>query len=173
MAITKKRKSLFDFITFLITVSCACLAVWSINIYRNTIIDWKILVPPVIIGIVFFLVSFWRILLNFGYKLWAILFICSICGGCLAHFGTMYLNQKFSRTETTTETYTIERKGTLAKGRSGCNEPYAVINFDGLEKELIFNCDISDIIYKYSKVKISYSKGFLGYYVIKGRTLQE
>lgn len=173
MSFTQNRKKLIDFITFLITISCGCLIVWSINIYRNTFIDWRILVPPVIIGIIFFLVALWKLLLNFGYQMWAILFICSICGGGLSHFGFMYLNQRFSVTDTITETFTIERKGTLAKGRRGCSQPYAVINFDGLEKDLIFYCDLSESFHKYSKIRISYSKGFLGYYVIKERLLQE
>ncbi len=173
MAYTQKRKSLFDFLTFLITVSCGCLAIWSTNIYRNTIIDWKILVPPIIIGIIIILIAFWKLLLNIGYQIWAIFFITSVCGGGLSHFGIMYLNQRFSVTDTITETYNIERKGTLTKGRSVCSQPFVVINFDGQEKDLIFNCDISDTFQKYSKIEISYYKGLLGYNVIKEKLLLE
>jgi len=85
----------------------------------------------------------------------------------------MYLNQQLCQTDTITYTYTIERKGTLAKGRNGCNQPFAVINFEGLEKELIFNCNISEDFHKYSKIRLTYSKGLFGYNVIKESTLLE
>lgn len=173
MVYTSKKKGLFDIITFLITISSLGLAVWSINIYRDTIIEWKTLAPFIIVCIIIFLVLFWKLLLNIGYQLWATVFIGAICGGCLTHFGLMYLNQKYAQTETVNNIYPIERKGSLAKGRSGCSQPYVVINFEGFEKDVIFPCNISGTIYKYSKLKISYSNGFLGYKVLKKKMLLE
>lgn len=173
MIYSSKKKALFDFITFLITVSSIGLAVWSINIYRDTIIDWKILTPPIIVGIIISLIVFWKPLLNIGYQIWAIVFIGAICGGCLTHFGFMYLNQKYSQSKIISNVYSIVYKGTLAKGRNGCSQPYVVINIEGFEKEVIFPCNISDNFNKYSKLKISCSKGFLGYDVIKEKSLLE
>ena len=166
-----KTKRILDFVTFFFTVSCICLAVWSINIYRNTLIDWKILAQIVIIGIIIFTFIFRRKLIQIGYSFWAIVFISCISGGCLSHFGILYLNQKFAEVKTISDSFNILRMGELAKGRSGCGEPYVIINFNDLEKELIFPCDFSGNIKEYSKIKIEYSKGLLGYNVIKNRTL--
>ena len=166
-----KTKQILDFVTMLFTVSCLSLAVWSIKIYRNTLIDWRILALIVIIGIVTFTIIFWHILLQVGYTIWAIVFISCTCGGCLSHFGFLYLNKTFADVETISDSFNIERTGELAKGRHGCGEPYAVINFNNLEKEIVFPCDFSGKIKEYSKIKILYSKGFLGFYVIKAKNL--
>ena len=155
----------------LFTVTCLGLSVWAINIYRNTFIDWKLLAPPTIIGALIFLVIFWKLLTKIGHQLWARVFISFTCGACLTHFGFLYLNQKFAETETITDVFTIERAGKLAKGRYGCAEPYAVIHFKNLEKEIIFSCDFSKNLKDFSEIKIVYSKGFLGYDVIKEKTL--
>ena len=84
--------------------------------------DWKILVPPTIVGMAIFSVIFWRILIKIGYPLWARIFISCTCGGCLSHFGFMYLNQRFAQRDLITNSFNIERKGTLAKGRHKCGK---------------------------------------------------
>jgi hypothetical protein len=166
-----KKTNLLDFIVLLFTVTCLCLAIWSTNIYRSTFIEWKLLVPPIIIGALISSVIFWRLLTKIGYQFWARVFISFTCGACLTHFGFLYLNQKFAQTETITDLFNIDRVGKLAKGRSSCAEPYAVIHYKSLEKEIIFSCNLSEDLKEFSKIKIVFSKGFLGFEVIREKTL--
>lgn len=173
MTHSEKQRGFYEFIAFLITIICFFLIYWAIEIFQNTFIDWKILVPPIILGTVIFTTVCWRMLTKTGYSLWAKVFIGCVCGSGISHFGFLYLNQKFEQTEIHTQTFTITKKGTLAKGKNGCNQPYIVINFDGLDKEIPFYCQMYDQVQKSSTVKISYTMGLFGYNVIKEKSLQE
>ena len=173
MPYNTQKRNILDVVTLFSVVSCLSLAVWSTNIYRNTLIDWRILVPIVFVGGIICALIFWRTLSQIGYARWAILFISFTCGGCLSHFGLLYLNKSFSEDNTVSYIFDIRRTGSLAKGRHGCRQPYAVIYFENIEKDLVFPCDLSTNIGGFSKIKIQYSKGLFGYNVIKTKTLMK
>lgn len=155
----------------MIFVAAMLLIVWAIEIYRTTFIDWRVLGVPIIIGSFFGIVLSWRKLANFGYPVWAMLMIGIGTGSSIPYFIFLYSNQSFAETTQTTEVFDIERTGMFASGRRGCGKPYAVINFYGLTKDIVFACSDIDRINDYSKVRITYSKGLWGYNIVRRKSL--
>ena len=148
------------------------LTIWGISIYRFTIIDTKYLLATIAIGICISLVA-----LTFSVKssystFWAA-FIKTGIGGGFFYFGLLFLNQQFADKELLTNDFLIIKTGTLGRGgKSICSQPYAVIDFYGTEKELLFYCGFSEIIKRSSKVTLTYSKGTFGFNVIKSQSLR-
>ena len=70
--------------------------------------------------------------------------------------------------------FEIIKKGTLPRGKGGhCNQPYVIIDFYGVEKELTFYCSDADKVKRASKVNLTYSKGLLGFNIIKSKDLSD
>jgi hypothetical protein len=166
------RKRRFDFWSMIVFVVALLLLVWAIEIYRSTFIDWRNLVVPTAIGAFLGIVLSWRQLANFHYPVWAILMIGIVTGSSLPYFTILYVNERFSETNETEEVFNIEKTGRLPSGRSGCGRPYAVIHFYGLNKDVLFNCDDVVRMNDYSKVRITYSNGLLGYKIIRRKVLE-
>ena len=84
----------------------------------------------------------------------------------------MFLNQAFSEVKTITESFQIIETGNLGKVRKKrCFQPYAIIDFYGTRKQLIFFCEYEKTIKNYSKITLTYSKGLFGFDVIKSKQL--
>jgi len=104
-------------------------------------------------------------------KFWSF-FIKAVIGGGFFYFGLLFLNQQFADKKLLTEDFLIIKTGTLARGGKGsCSQPFAIIDFYGTAKELIFYCDFSKVIKHSSKVNLTYSKGAFGFNVIKSLQL--
>ncbi len=146
------------------------LCVWGINIYRLTIIDSRFLFYTMVVGaliscslIILFLKSSYS-------KFW--IFVTSIAIGCgPSYFGLLYINQKFSDKNFTSGEFQIIKTGTLGSSRGRCHQPYAIIDFYGKQKEVIFYCEYESTIENYSRVKLSYSRGLFGFDVINSKEL--
>lgn len=161
-----------NFYLLFVFVGSMCLAVWSINIYRNTFMDWRILILPSVIGCLAANALFFSKLRRAGEKVWVSIFICSICGGCTAHFLTTFTNRQFADAkEQQQEVFAIIRKGNFAKGRGSCGEPYASIDFHGLEKDIVFACGEETLVFQADSVWIACSKGLFGFEVIQAKSL--
>ena len=160
-----------DAILFLLFIASICLTVWAVNIYRLTIIDTNLLFIVSAIGtvIAFFAITF-SIRSTYS-KFWT-LFICIIIGSGTFYFLLLFCNQAFSDKEIIKEDFQIIKKGTLGASRpTWCFQPYAIIDFHGTEKQLVFFCDFAEEMKNSSRVNLTYSKGLFGFDIIKSKQL--
>ena len=169
-----KRKPNFkteDTILVILFLSSIGLTIWAIGIYRMTIIDTKYLFGASTLGaIIAFAIIFFRHRIFYSI-FWSFIINIAIGGG-LFYFGLLFLNQVFAHEEYLTEEFQIIKTGNLGRGgKSRCFQPYAVIDFHGTQKHLVFYCDYEKTIKNYSKVKLIYSKGFFGFDMIKSKQL--
>lgn len=102
-----------------------------------------------------------------------LIYACVVFGGTtICSF--LAINYYFTQNQSYTEAHAIVKSGYLAKGRRGnCNAPYVVIEKNGLEKDIVFDCGLSKEIAEYKRVELEVGKGFLGYAVIKNKQLTE
>ena len=147
------------------------LTVWAVSIYRLTIIEAKYLLAAIAVGIgvsfgvlTFFIAStystFWTAFIKIG------------IGAGIFSFGLLFLNKQFADKEILTRDFRIIKTGSLARGgKSTCSQPYAIVDFYGTEKQLVFYCDFLNLLKHSSKVSLTYSKGAFGFNVIKSQTL--
>lgn len=175
---TKDPNKIFDFqigdaiLTVLFFASVG-LTIWGINIYRLTIIEIKYLFATVTFGIIIvFAILTWLVKSSYSI-IWTFLIKAGIGGG-LFYFGLLFINQQFADKELLTDHFLIVKKGTLGRGKSSiCFQPYVNIDFYGTEKQLIFYCDYADTVRHSTKVNLTYSKGALGFYIIKSKNLMD
>lgn len=147
------------------------LTIWAIGIYRLTVIDIKYLFAAAAFGtIIVFATILFR--LKSTYSLFWIFIISIAIGGGFFYFGLLYLNQTFADKEALKDDFQIVKTGNLGRGRkSSCFQPYAVIDFYGTQKQLVFYCEYEKTIKNYSKVTVTFSKGLFGFDVIKSKQL--
>jgi hypothetical protein len=145
--------------------------VWGIDIYRKTIIEPKYLFVVVSMGTIFAAVILLFVTRDFLNAFWTF-FIAAAIGGGTAYFLTLYLNRELADKELTSETFDILKTGNLARGkRSSCGSPYAIIDYYGYKKELVFYCEYEKSIHTFKKVKIDFSEGFFDFPVVQSQTL--
>lgn len=169
--ISKSKLKSLDTILCLLFLGSMGLVVWGINIYRLTIIHPAYLAVITVLGtvIAFLLI---RQKAKFLMKMIWILFISLGIGGGISFYSFLFLNSNFSVKEIFTEDFNIIKTGTLAKGKHGkCGEPYAIIDFKGIRKQLVFYCDDKEAISKSSKVRLEYESGLFGFKVIRTKIL--
>lgn len=100
------------------------------------------------------------------------IFRAAVMGGGTVYFLTLYLNRELADTELNSETFDIIETGNLAKGKRGnCRQPYAIIDFYGYEKQLLFYCDDEKNIQTYKKVQVDYFKGYFNFPVVHDQAL--
>ena len=156
--------------TFLFLTSIA-LTIWGIEIYRITVIEIKYLFALVAIGtIVSFPITLY--LYKGCYSIFSIFLFSIAIGGGLSYFGFLYLNKTLADKELLTDEFQITETGNLGRGKkSNCAQPYAYIDFNGFNKQLIFYCEYEKSISNYSKVSATYSEGFFSFEVIHSKRL--
>ena len=147
------------------------MTIWGIIIYRLTIIDIKTLFIITTIGTVFAFIAIKRILKS-SYAIFWIFFSIAVGGGTF-YFSTLFLNQFFADKDAITKESRIIETGNLARGRrSNCSQPFAIIDFNGTEKQLVFYCDYEKTIKDFSKVILTYKNGLFGFDIIETKVLQ-
>lgn len=171
-----KRKFNFntaDTILALLFFVSIALTIWAIGIYKLTIIDTKYLFAAAAFGTIIALaIMFFR--RKRAYSIFWTLITSIAIGGGFFNFGLLYLNQTFTDQETLTDKFKIIKTGNLGRGRkSSCFQPYAVIDFYGTQKQLVFYCEYEKIIRNYSKVTVIFSKGLFGFHVIESKQLTQ
>ena len=175
-SLDRDRKLIFKTGEIILTIlffTSMALTIWGINIYRLTIIDIKYLFAVIAFGIIaaFLTLTF---LIKSSYSTFWTFFIKAAIGGGLFYFSFLFLNQQFASKEVSTEQFQIIKKGTLPPGKGGhCHQPYVVVDFYDLEKELIFYCQDADKVKYASKVNLAYSKGLFGFNIIKSKDLSD
>lgn len=157
-------------LTFLFLLSLG-LIIWGIDIYRLTIIEAKFLIAAALVGASISVVAIFLLQNRRVYTVWTFLISTAIGAGPF-YFGLLYLNQAFAEKETLTEDFAIIRTGSLARGKYGsCRSPYVIVNFYGMEKQLVFYCEYEKTIKNFSKVTVTYSRGLFGFDVIASKRL--
>lgn len=159
-------------LTILFFVSIG-LTIWGIDIYRQTIIETKFLFAAIAFGIIigFAVLSFF---VKSSYStIWTFLIKAAIGAG-IFYFAFLFINQQFADKELLTEQFQIVKKGTFGRGKSSrCFQPYVIIDFYGIEKQLVFYCDYADTVKHSTKVNLTYSKGTFGFDIIKSKQLTD
>jgi hypothetical protein len=92
-------------------------------------------------------------------------------GGSILIFGLLQINQSFSDHKLKVQTFRVIKSGTISSNRNPCIRHYAEIDFNGLNKKLLFDCEDQYSAKTFSGVKINYSKGFFGFEVIRSQEL--
>lgn len=159
-------------VIFLILVFISSLFVlWGINIYRRTIVEPKYLMGAISFGTISGSVILLYVTKDYLNAFWTI-FIATIIGGGTIYFLLLVINKHIASSEITNEWFEIKSSGTLAKSRKRrCRKPYTIINFNGVDKELIFDCTYEKSIHEYKMVSLDYSIGFFGFPYIRNQTL--
>ena len=147
------------------------LMIWGLLVYRQTIIESSFLIVTISIGIIIgFSVLPYFIRSSFS-KFWLFIYTAFISGGFF-YFAILFTNHQFADKGIKKEQFLILVKGTLARGAKGnCNKPYVTIDFYGIKKQLIFYCQYAETVNHSKKINLTYSKGALGFYIIKSKQL--
>jgi hypothetical protein len=160
-----------DGILFLFFFASICLSIWAVDIYRLTIVDTSLLYIVSAIGTVIAFLAIHFFIKSTYSKFWTG-FISIVIGSGTFCFGLLFFNQRFSDKEIIEEDFKITKTGTLGRSRpTRCYQPYAIIDFNGTEKQLVFYCDFAEKMENYSKVSLTYSKGLFGFDIIKSKQL--
>ena|GEM_PF-1099995 len=166
----RDRHKTLDVILFVLFLISVGLVVWGINIYRRTIIEPKYLFVAVSLGTVVAAIILLFVTREFLNAFWTF-FLAAAIGGGTVYFLTLYLNRELAEKELASETFDIQRTGNLARGRKGvCRSPYAMIDFYGFEKQLVFYCEYEKTIHDFRKVRVDYFKGFFGFPIVQNQT---
>ena len=172
---TKKQRKIFYPTIFILGLF---LMAWQITIFRNTIIDLKVLFGIIlVVGIIAFLIDF----KNYGktYKYSGIgLYFYSlmhyICGfGFMACSIFMLTNFYMAESEPIKETYEIVERSSLPGRKYHRDErkPTFDINYNGNIKELVFPHKYYEKMEFYTKVELEVRKGYFGFDILENKKL--
>ncbi len=168
-----KGNIVLDGLFFGLIILSFILVVFAINIYRNTVINPTDLFGIGSIGFTVTFLSFW-IFIRKKLSLISLIFTGVFVGGGLFYFSFLFVNKTFPKSMTKSITYPIRDTGELAKGkRSKCNTPYIVVFIHGIEKQLMFPCELRDTVPNTEVVILEYFEGFFGYLYIKKKELRQ
>lgn len=165
---TKQEK----FISFLFILGLVLL-VWEIFIYRRTIIAFNIPLIIFIIPGVFLTPVFYEKLNKIqGMNLHFLThyFLHSFTSGSFILFLFMSSNFYFAENYTTEKRLEIISKGSLAAGKGRPvykRQPYVMVHYGKVEKQLIFSYSDTDKINSASKVHLTARKGLWGFDVLE------
>jgi hypothetical protein len=169
----RRHFKLFNTLLFLLFPFGIGLAVWEIDIYRNTFIPFAI---PLLIWFLTGIVVTPRLRkfmdTYFGESVLFQALYNIVSFGSIVVWLFMWLNYHFTVGETTMVNEKIISTGTLAKGEFGsCEQPYAIINYKGNTKQIIFYCGQQVELYK--SVQMIIRRGLFGFDVTLKSDLKE
>lgn len=143
----------------------------EILIFRETIIDLTI---PLIIwltpGVVMTPLLYGKMNNIDGMKAhWSLHYVLHTCmtGAFILYF-FMASNFYLADNQIEKKSFKIIRTGSLPgpKGSRNEREPYVFINYEGLEKQLLFSFNVTDKINSAKEVELSVRKGFFGFDIL-------
>jgi hypothetical protein len=148
------------------------LLIWEIFIYRKTIIELKI---PLLLWLTpgVFLTPLLYKRMNYidGMKAhWTLHYILHTCmTGAFILFAFMASNLYFADNKIENKTFDIIRTGSLpgSKGHRSERKPYVMINYEGMEKQLIFSYPETDKINSAKKVNLTVKRGLWGFDILE------
>jgi hypothetical protein len=149
------------------------LIVWEIKIYQKTFIPLKIpfliwlltglLLTPILRKKLAVYLETNNILLQIVYSIMT-------CGGFLVS-AFMLPNYYMANKETSVINKRIISTGSLGSSKGGCRQPFIIINYDGLDKQLVYYCGIK--VDQYQSVDLTISKGFFGFDIVRSSELKK
>lgn len=175
---TKKQRKIFYAIIFILGI---LLMIWQIKIYRNTIIDLPILIGIIVAtGIVAFIVDYKNYGKTYDYE--------GI--GLYLYSGMQYIigfgfitcsiftlsNYYFAESNTKTESYEIIDRTWIQGGtkyRRNKKQPVFTINYEGKNKELVFNSKYYEKMELYKSVEFETREGLFGFKILENKKLNE
>ena len=173
LKLKRDRNKTLDTVLSILFILSIAISVWGINIYRRTVIEPKYLFVAVSIGTIIVAVILLFVTKDYLNAFWT-LFIAAAIGGGTTYFLTLYLNRELADKEVISEVFDIQTTGNLAKGKKGsCGSPYAIIDFYGYEKQLVFYCEYEKSIHNYKKVKVDFFRGFFGFPIVENQVLAQ
>ena len=171
----KQRKILYPIIFFI----GLTLMAWQISIFRNTIIDSKILVSVVLItGIVTYLLDFSNYKKTYkytGFYLHTYALMHYILGyGFIVCSTFMLTNYYFADNKTITKEFKIIERYSLSgrKRHRSERKPTFIINYEGENKELVFPHEFYKNMETYTSVEFEVRKGYFGFEILENKKLK-
>ena len=154
--------------------------IWQIKIYRQTFIDFKLLLSIIlIIGFLTMFFSLKDFQKLFEYKHKAMLYFMTfiqttVSWGFLSCSIFMFSNYYLANNESIKETYEIVEKSSLAGSKYRRNErkPTFKILYKGKLKELVFRHKYYSKMETYEKIELEVRKGFWGYDLLLNQELK-
>ncbi|GAB7088142.1 hypothetical protein [Marinifilum fragile] len=174
--VSKGNKKLDNIIVFLFILGIALLTC-EIYIYRKTLIELKI---PLMIwltpGIVLTPIFYNKLNDIDGMKAhWSLHYILHSCmTGAFVLFSFMAVNYFFADNEVVSKEFKVQETGSLAGGKRNRNKrsPYVVINYEGMEKQLVFSNSQMDKVMNSKSAVLKVRKGRLGFDVLENYTVK-
>lgn len=146
--------------------------IWEISLFRKTFINVSIPLT-LLIGGGFILFLLFRNKIRYyvenAYGFFLQAFHGIILFGGLLMFFFMALNFYIPTGKIELVDLKIIKTGTLSKGRHGGGNPYAVVDYHGFEKQLIFSS--SSNLDNAERIKVHLQKGVLGFLIVKDKKL--
>ncbi|WP_430405737.1 hypothetical protein [Fluviicola sp.] len=172
MAQKKKPNQNSDRLMSIMTFVSIGAILWEISLFRKTFINVSIPLT-LFIGGGFILFLLFRNRIRYyvenAYGFFLQAFHGIILFGGLLMFFFMALNFYIPTGKIELVDLKVIKTGTLAKGRHGCGNPYAVVDYHGFEKQLIFPCSAN--LDHAERIKVHLQKGLLGFLVVKDTKL--
>jgi hypothetical protein len=172
---TKKQRKIFYPTIFILGLF---LMGWQITIFRNTIIDLKILIGITLaVAIMTFLADFKNYRRTYKYSGIGLYFYSSIhyiCGfGFITCSLFMLTNYYMADSEPVKETYEIVERSSLPGRKYHRDErkPTFDINYNGKIKELVFPHKYYEKMEFYSTVELEVRKGYFGFDILENKKL--
>lgn len=172
---TKKQRKIFYPAIFILGL---LLMAWQINIYRNTIIDLKILVEIIfIVGIIAFLVDFKNYKKTYNYNgigLYLYSLLHFVCGfGFIVCSVFMLTNFYLAESESKKERFEIVERSSISGGKNLLfkRKPTFKINYKENLKELVFHHKYYDKMNFYTSVELEIRKGYFGFDILENKSL--
>lgn len=173
----KKQKKIFYKIIFFVGLAAM---IWEVQIYRQTIIEIKILLGIIlIVGILtmFFSLNDFQKLFKYKRKssLYFWTFIQSIVSwGFIVCSIFMFSNYYLASKESTLQSFDIIERSSMAGGKyhREKRKPTFKILYKGELKQLVFNSKYYDKMESYQSVELIVKKGFLGFDLLVNQKLK-
>lgn len=174
--VSKGNKKLDNIIVFLFILGIALLTC-EIYIYRKTLIELKI---PLMIwlspGIILTPIFYNKLNDIDGMKAhWSLHYILHSCmTGAFVLFSFMGVNYFFADKEVISKEFKVQETGSLAGGKGNRNKrsPYVVINYEGMEKQLVFLNSQMDKVMNSKTAVLKVRKGRLGFDVLENYSVK-
>jgi hypothetical protein len=169
--VSNGNKKLDNLIGFLFILGLILL-IWEIFIYRRTIIELKI---PLLLwltpGVFMTPLLYKRMNYIDGMKAhWTLHYILHTCmTGAFILFAFMASNLYFADNQIKNKTFDIISTGSLpgSKGHRSERKPYVMINYEGMEKQLIFSFPETERINSAKKVNLTVKRGLWGFDILE------
>jgi tetratricopeptide (TPR) repeat protein len=152
----------------ILTLGSLLLIIWEMFIFRKTFISFLIPLSILIVGGLIAFIALKDKIKYYNQNEHSV-YLQAIHGiilfGGLLMFAFMGANYYFVNHKEIKLNLKVEETGRLARGRRGCGNPYAMVNYNNTQKQLIFPCNVK--LENCSSVKVALKEGLFGFVVIK------